>query len=32
MVDKRTAHDPSLHIPLVARYPAIIEAGKVVDA
>ena len=32
MVDKRTGHDPSLHIPLVVRYPGLIEAGKVVDA
>ena len=32
MVDKRTGHDPALHIPLVVRYPGLIEAGKVIDA
>jgi N-acetylglucosamine-6-sulfatase len=30
MVDKRTAHEPSLRIPLVVRYPAL-GSGKVVE-
>jgi arylsulfatase A-like enzyme len=30
MVDKRTAHEPSLRIPLVVRYPAL-GAGKVIE-
>ena len=30
MVDKRTAHEPSLRIPLLVRYPAL-ATGKVVD-
>ena len=32
MVDKRTAHEGSLRIPLVVRFPELIDAGKVVDA
>ncbi len=32
MVDKRTAHEGSLRIPLVVRYPDLIAAGKVIDA
>lgn len=30
MVDKRTAHEPSLRIPLIVRYPALGKAAKVV--
>lgn len=32
MVDKRTAHEGSLRIPLVVRYPDLIEEGTVIDA
>ena len=32
MVDKRTGHEPSLRIPLVVRYPSLINAGRVIDA
>ena len=32
MVDKRTGHEPSLRIPLVVRYPSLIDAGRVIDA
>jgi len=28
MVDKRTAHDPSIRIPIIARYPALVPADK----
>jgi N-acetylglucosamine-6-sulfatase len=31
MVDKRTAHEPSIRIPLLVRYPAL-GRGKVMDA
>lgn len=31
MVDKRTAHEPSMRIPLLVRYPAL-GRGKVVDS
>lgn len=30
MVDKRTAHEASLRIPLVVRYPALTQAAKVI--
>ncbi|MBE2282741.1 MAG: sulfatase [Prosthecobacter sp.] len=30
MVDKRTAHEPSLRIPMVVRYPGLAKASKVV--
>jgi arylsulfatase A-like enzyme len=30
MVDKRTAHEPSLRIPLIVRYPALTKASKVI--
>ncbi len=30
MVDKRTMHEPSIRIPLLARYPRTLPAGKVV--
>ncbi|HAF59081.1 MAG TPA: acetylglucosamine-6-sulfatase [Opitutae bacterium] len=32
MVDKRTGHEPSLRIPLVVRYPSLIEGGRVINA
>ena len=32
MVDKRTAHEASLHIPLVVRYPALIKKSTVIEA
>ena len=32
MVDKRTGHEPSLRIPLVVRYPNLIDEGRVIDA
>lgn len=28
MVDKRTAHDPSLRIPIIVRYPGLVAADK----
>jgi N-acetylglucosamine-6-sulfatase len=30
MVDKRTGHEPSIRIPLVARYPRLTKQGKVI--
>ncbi|MBT6054821.1 MAG: sulfatase [Planctomycetaceae bacterium] len=30
MVDKRTGHEPSIRIPLVARYPGLTKQGKVI--
>ncbi|MEM9280482.1 MAG: sulfatase [Verrucomicrobiota bacterium] len=32
MVDKRTAHEGSLRIPLVVRFPELIDEGEVIDA
>ena len=31
MVDKRTAHEPSIRVPLVVRYPALTKTPKVID-
>ncbi len=31
MVDKRTMHDPSIRIPIVARYPELVVGPKVID-
>ncbi len=31
MVDKRTAHEPSLRIPLIVRYPQLTKKAKVID-
>ena len=31
MVDKRTMHDPSIRIPIVARYPGLAAGPKIVD-
>lgn len=31
MVDKRTAHEPSIRIPLVVRYPGLTKKPKVID-
>jgi N-acetylglucosamine-6-sulfatase len=31
MVDKRTAHEPSIRIPLVMRYPKLIKSPKTVE-
>lgn len=28
MVDKRTAHDPSIRIPIIARYPGLVPAAQ----
>jgi len=30
MVDKRTAHEPSLRIPLIVRYPQLTQSAKVI--
>ncbi len=31
MTDKRTMHEPSIRVPLLARYPRLIEPGTVID-
>lgn len=31
MTDKRTMHEPSIRVPLLARYPALIRPGTVVE-
>ena len=31
MMDKRTMHEASIRVPLIARYPATVRAGSVVD-
>lgn len=31
MTDKRTMHEPSIRVPLVARYPRLIPPGKLID-
>lgn len=31
MMDKRTMHEPSIRIPLLARYPALIRPGTIVN-
>ncbi len=31
MTDKRTMHDPSIRVPLLVRYPALVKPGTVID-
>lgn len=32
MIDKRTMHEESIRVPLLVRYPPLIDAGTIVDA